>query len=83
MSAVFADLPCPSCDYRGSKVVDSRGSKGQYIRRRRECLKCAWRFSTREMITDEMASRPFVERRLSYIEIAIAKLRDDLNLKAL
>jgi hypothetical protein len=32
------------------------------------------------MVTDDMAARPFIERRLSYIENAIAKLRDDLSL---
>lgn len=79
-SLVYADLPCPECEHRGSRVIDSRGSKGHYIRRRRECLKCQHRYTTREMVTDELASRPFVERRLSYIENAIARLRDDLNL---
>lgn len=79
---VYADLPCPFCSHRGSRVLDSRGSKSHYIRRRRACLNpsCGKRFTTREMVTDDMAARPFVERRLSYIEDAIAKLRDDLHL---
>lgn len=74
----YADLPCPVCDHRGSLVVDSRGTKRHYIRRRRQCIACGLRFSTREMVTDHMASRTFLERRLSYIEDAIARLRDDL-----
>lgn len=38
---------CPYCDYKDSKVIDSR-SVGKTIRRRRECLKCGSRFTTYE-----------------------------------
>lgn len=38
---------------QNSKVIDSRGaSKGTQVRRRRECLKCGRRFSTREADVD-------------------------------
>ncbi|MFP6651062.1 MAG: transcriptional repressor NrdR, partial [Dehalococcoidia bacterium] len=36
---------CPFCDESSSKVIDSRDS-GDGIRRRRECLACARRFTT-------------------------------------
>ncbi len=46
-------MKCPFCSYLEDKVVDSRASKaGDAIRRRRECLKCAKRFTTYEQIED-------------------------------
>ncbi len=42
-------MKCPVCHYPDTKVVDSRvASDGLSIRRRRECLKCGFRFSTYE-----------------------------------
>lgn len=42
-------MKCPVCYYEDTKVVDSRvASDGLSIRRRRECLKCGFRFSTYE-----------------------------------
>lgn len=44
-------MRCPACYYEDSKVIDSRvASDGLSIRRRRECLKCGFRFSTYEEI---------------------------------
>ncbi len=44
-------MNCPFCNYPETKVVDSRPTdEGQAIRRRRECLKCAKRFTTYEKI---------------------------------
>lgn len=40
---------CPVCRHQETKVVDSRlAQDGMAIRRRRECEKCAYRFSTVE-----------------------------------
>ena len=42
-------MKCPVCYYDDTKVVDSRvAPDGLSIRRRRECLKCDFRFSTSE-----------------------------------
>src|SRR3984957_19114967 len=42
-------MHCPFCGHIETKVIDSRlASEGQQIRRRRECLSCAERFSTFE-----------------------------------
>ncbi|MBI4812230.1 transcriptional repressor NrdR [Candidatus Falkowbacteria bacterium] len=42
-------MRCPVCYYEDTKVVDSRvAPDGLSIRRRRECLKCDFRFSTSE-----------------------------------
>ena len=44
---------CPFCGFLEDKVIDSRESKeGDSIRRRRECLKCAKRFTTYERIDE-------------------------------
>ena len=44
-------MKCLNCDNEDSKVVDSRSvQKGSSIRRRRECNKCSFRFTTYEYI---------------------------------
>ncbi|MBM3312535.1 MAG: transcriptional regulator NrdR, partial [Candidatus Aminicenantes bacterium] len=46
-------MRCPFCGHLESKVIDSRESKkGISIRRRRECLSCARRFTTYEKIEE-------------------------------
>ena len=44
-------MKCPYCGCEESKVIDSRpADEGERIRRRRECLSCAKRFTTHEVI---------------------------------
>lgn len=44
-------MKCPFCGFGESKVVDSRSTDdSKRIRRRRECLQCAKRFTTYEII---------------------------------
>ena len=44
-------MKCPKCGKSDSAVVDSRGVEdGAMIRRRRECLKCKFRFTTYERL---------------------------------
>jgi transcriptional repressor NrdR len=46
-------VKCPFCGSIEDKVIDSRTSKeGDAIRRRRECLKCAKRFTSYERVED-------------------------------
>jgi len=46
-------MKCPYCGHGESKVLDSRISKEMdTIRRRRECLKCAKRFTTAERLEE-------------------------------
>ena len=46
-------MKCPYCGHLGDKVVDSRESReGEVIRRRRECLECAKRFTSYERIDE-------------------------------
>ena len=54
-------MRCPKCGTQEDKVIDSRASReGATIRRRRECLACAHRFTTYEYI--ERASLMVVKR---------------------
>src|SRR5256886_3728713 len=47
-------MRCPKCGQQDDKVIDSRASRvGSVIRRRRECLSCAHRFTTYEEIEHE------------------------------
>lgn len=44
-------MKCAQCSSNDSKVVESRDvAEGEAIRRRRECLKCGYRFTTYERI---------------------------------
>ena len=43
-------MQCPYCNYKESKVVDSRHTDSKSIRRRRECESCKKRFTTYEII---------------------------------
>jgi transcriptional repressor NrdR len=44
-------MKCPACSFQDTKVIDSRvAGDGLSIRRRRECLKCGFRYSTHEEI---------------------------------
>jgi transcriptional repressor NrdR len=44
-------MKCPYCNKNEDKVIDSRSStEGDSIRRRRECIACAKRFTTYEYI---------------------------------
>jgi len=43
-------MRCPECQCRDTRVIDSRTSGGDAIRRRRECQECGARFTTHERI---------------------------------
>ena len=46
-------MRCPYCKYEDSKVIDSRSSsEGSVVRRRRECLECGRRFTTKEYLEE-------------------------------
>jgi transcriptional repressor NrdR len=46
-------MRCPFCGHGDNKVIDSRlGREGEEIRRRRECLECQRRFTTRERVEE-------------------------------
>lgn len=46
-------MKCPSCQNNHSRVIDSRPvDEGRSIRRRRECEKCSYRFTTFERVEE-------------------------------
>lgn len=46
---------CPGCKHTENKVIDSRLTEaGLAIRRRRVCLKCTRRFTTKERVEEEL-----------------------------
>lgn len=46
-------MRCPYCSDAANRVIDSRlGRDGSEIRRRRECLECGRRFTTRERVEE-------------------------------
>lgn len=45
-------MKCPYCHHTETKVTDSRSSENNSIRRRRECIGCARRFTTYEVIEE-------------------------------
>jgi len=46
-------MKCPFCGHSEDRVVDSRvGRDGEFIRRRRACLRCKRRYTTYEYIED-------------------------------
>ena len=67
-------MHCPFCDHPETKVIDSRlAGEGRQVRRRRECLNCAERFTTFEsaelvmprIIKSNGAREPFDEKKLA------------------
>lgn len=66
-------MRCPFCGANDTKVIDSRlANDGEQVRRRRECLKCAERFTTYEtaelsmprIIKSDGTREPFIEQKL-------------------
>lgn len=46
-------MKCPSCQHNNTRVLDSRPvDEGKSIRRRRECEKCGYRFTTFEKVEE-------------------------------
>lgn len=66
-------MHCPFCGHEETKVTDSRlAADGRQIRRRRECLKCAERFTTFEtaellmprVVKSDGSREPFDEAKI-------------------
>lgn len=76
-------MRCPVCDSAENRVVDTRVSRGgRAVRRRRECLSCAARFTTYEYVEErplQVVKRDGVSQEfdrgklLRSVEIACAK----------
>src|SRR4051812_30729532 len=66
-------MTCPNCGKDDTKVLDSRPiNDGLAIRRRRECVKCDFRFSTHEemeildltVVKRDGAKQPYIREKI-------------------
>lgn len=70
-------MDCPKCGYHNTLVIDSRNIEYyQTVRRRRECQKCGYRFTTHERIlNDEIKEEKTARRAIERIK----NIMDDYN----
>lgn len=69
-------MKCPNCDYKSTRVLDSRPiDEGKTIRRRRECDECNYRFTTFERVEEiplivvkkKVCEKNFIEKSLKEV----------------
>lgn len=66
-------MTCPVCG-EDTKIVDSRTSRaGESIRRRRECLVCGHRFTTREVDAETLERLERIARAAREVEMELRK----------
>ena len=71
-------MRCPKCGCQDDKVIDSRSSReGATIRRRRQCIACAFRFTTYEEV--ERAGLLVLKRDGRHEEFSKEKLLSGLK----
>lgn len=68
---------CPECKKSDTKVLDSRNEE-RFIRRRRECLRCRYRFTTYERV--ESPRIKVVKRNGAVEDYQRSKLAKGINL---
>ncbi len=70
-------MQCPFCYAADTKVTDSRlVGEGQQVRRRRECIVCAERFTTYEIV--ELSFPRLIKKDGSYVQFEEEKLRSGI-----
>jgi transcriptional regulator NrdR family protein len=53
-------MHCRACNYPDSRIVETtRDDKTDQVYRRRECVKCGVRFTTREHLRDDYKNAPY------------------------
>jgi transcriptional repressor NrdR len=72
-------MRCPFCNHDDTQVTETRESdEGDAVRRRRRCLKCDKRFTTRER--PELAMPTVVKKDGARVEFNADKIRASMNL---
>lgn len=66
-------MQCPYCQTQDTKVIDSRLSEDNEVRRRRECVNCFERFTTYETI--ELSLPRLIKRDNTRVQFREEKLR--------
>src|SRR5437868_15305065 len=70
-------MQCPFCHAQETRVIDSRlAGEGEQIRRRRECIQCAERFTTYETI--ELSLPRLIKRDGSCVQFQEDKLKNGI-----
>ncbi len=70
-------MQCPFCHAADTKVTDSRlVGEGQEVRRRRECIVCAERFTTYEVV--ELSFPRLIKKDGRYVQFEEEKLRSGI-----
>lgn len=69
-------MQCPFCEAEDTKVIDSRLSERNEVRRRRECVSCYERFTTYETI--ELSFPRLIKRDGSRVQFREEKLRSGI-----
>lgn len=70
-------MQCPFCYAADTKVTDSRlVGEGQQVRRRRECIICAERFTTYEIV--ELSFPRLIKKDGRYVQFEEEKLRSGI-----
>lgn len=70
---------CPHCRANNDKVIDSRQSRAGIIRRRRECLSCKERFTTREILDQSLLTEGEQFIHKEYLYKTITKFEKQLT----
>jgi len=65
-------MRCIKCD-ANTAVVDKRTSMDNVTRRRRKCLKCSERFTTKEVLLEDIPSRVYPKLRVKVIQPKVVK----------
>lgn len=71
-------MNCPSCGFGCSSVVDSRPIDGRQ-KRRRECEKCGYRYTTIEVCVDEYVDFEKSKENVKKYLVRIIKKLEELN----
>lgn len=77
MVSEVGTINCPHCDHASTRVVDTRDTGQNEIRRRRECADCGERFTTYERI--ESPSLQVVKQDGSAERFDPGKIRDGVE----
>ena len=59
-------MQCPKCKNDDTSVVDSRPT-GETNRRRRQCVACGYRFTTREVMDDDLQELKNIRSCLAFL----------------
>lgn len=60
-------MNCPKCGHNKTTVLNTC-DKGRFTVRYRKCLRCKWRFTSKEMLNDGWNDREILKKIKKYLE---------------